>query len=724
MKDEYKRDEGKRVSVKEERGQGRRGSFLWILLFLLVVCVSGVTGEAAGALTIQSCRIDPSNHGRVEVTATGSPYVSGTDGNYYLVALLPYEKSVSQKSILAGTSPQQSLVKYGADLNLNSTASLLYRKFAIAVKRNHQYQIVSNYQYLTNPEVLAPVTKAFPKAASKKGLHIKPTMISDAEDLGIKHAAVNICLDTFLPTGSQKNASSSYSYYYQGKQYWFLKSGCSEVDSQTKQLAQSNVIVSGILLLRNNYGGKVLIAPDARGAGKNYYGFNTMNQEGVETLEALMHFLGDRYMNSNGKYGTVVNWIVGNEVNNYNDYNYLGRLGFQDYIEAYTRSFRIVDMALRSVYSNARVYISLDHLWNMLQPHGKCFTSRSTLDAFAACLQKEGDINWNLAFHPYPSPLTDANFWNDNVTNSDSTKQVTMKNLSYLSNYVSTHFRSDVRIILSEQGFTSRTNGVTNETKQAAAWAYAYYITEFNDKVDSFIMNRHVDHVAETSQGLYLGVWTNKKGNLEYANKKKQIWNVFKYIDSAGSQEVSKFALNVIGISSWNSVIPGFTWNRFTSMGGYSNGKISSIHKVSKAKSISNSLKNGYNGTVKKKGSITTVKVSTSANPNLYSGAGWRFTKALNFKSRKYFTCKLKVVGMREKYAHVRIRFFHGASVYESTMKLKGNTTKQVSVNLSKWSGRKSVDKIQIWVRPNKKTRWKKGAKIMISSMRQAAKVK
>ena len=204
----------------------------------------------------------------------------------------------------------------------------------------------------------------------------------------------------------------------------------------------------------------------------------------------------------------------------------------------------------------------------------------------------------------------------------------------------------------------------------------------------------------------------------------KNIYNVFKYIDSAGSQEVSKFALNVIGISSWNSVIPGFTWNRFTSMGGYSNGKISSIHKVSKAKSISNSLKNGYNGTVKKKGSTTTVKVSTSANPNLYSGAGWRFTKALNFKSRKYFTCKLKVVGMREKYAHVRIRFFHGASVYESTMKLKGNTTKQVSVNLSKWSGRKSVDKIQIWVRPNKKTRWKKGAKITISSMRQAAKVK
>ena len=83
--------------------------------------------------------------------------------------------------------------------------------------------------------------------------------------------------------------------------------------------------------------------------------------------------------------------------------------------------------------------------------------------------------------------------WNDNVTNSDSTKQVTMKNLSYLTNYVATHFRRDVRILLSEQGFTSVSYGTTNETLQAAAWAYAYYITEFNDKVDAFIMNRHVD---------------------------------------------------------------------------------------------------------------------------------------------------------------------------------------------------------------------------------------
>ena len=67
-------------------------------------------------------------------------------------------------------------------------------------------------------------------------------------------------------------------------------------------------------------------------------------------------------------------------------------------------------------------------------------------------------------------------------------------------------------------------------------------------------MNRHVDHVAETSQGLYLGVWTNKKGNLEYANKKKQIWNVFKYIDTPSHAEHTNFAKSIIGISSWSEI--------------------------------------------------------------------------------------------------------------------------------------------------------------------------
>ncbi len=530
------------------------------LFLLLAVLLAGFPARclAAGGVIIRSCTIS-SGKTEVAVDAVQSSPVQSDDGKYYLFAMMPYETSVSKESLLLGSVKQQSGMHFGVALNRNNKNSVLYRKFAVAVKQNQTYRIISNYMYITNPQILAPYRYKFPTASSKKGLHIQPDMLSDAEDLGVKHAAVNICLDTFVATGGSRNKATSYAYSYQGKTYWFTKWACREVDRQVEKLSESNVIISGILLLRNQFGGSVLIAPEARDAGKPYYGFNTMDREGVETLAALISFLGERYMNTAKTNGRIVNWIVGNEVNDYGTYNYLGKLSYEEYVAAYTRSFRVVSTALRSVYSNARVYISLDHLWNMKQYHGQSFYAKDMLDGFAGTLAAEGDINWNLAFHPYPAPLTDPVFWDDDVSNSDCTKTVTMKNINYLTNYLTKHFRSDVRVILSEQGFTSGASGKTEEKLQAAAFAYAYYLTEFNDKIDSFIMNRHVDHVEETKQNLYLGIWKNTNGKLEYASKKKVIWDVFKYIDSASSESVTEFALEYIHASSWESLVPGFS---------------------------------------------------------------------------------------------------------------------------------------------------------------------
>ncbi len=689
----------------------RRG----LLLFLLLLVFMGSTVFSANTVTINKCVISSNDKEKVTIEATTAGTVSDTDGYYYLFALQPYEKSISSGTLQAAKQKQGSNLTFSIPLNISSTKSVFYRKFVVAVKKGEKYSIVSNTRYITNPEKLANVKKAFPKPKSKKGLHIQPSMISDAEDLGIKHAAVNICLDLFI-TNSKSNAVS---YRYQGKTYYFSNVGCNEVDRQTKKLSESNVVTSGILLLRDNGAGRLLVAPKARGKGKPYYGFNTMTKEGTETLEALIHFLGDRYMNSNGKYGTIVNWIIGNEVNNYNDYNYLGDLSFSQYVDAYTRSFRICDMALRSVYSNARVYISLDHLWNLLQPHGKCYTSKSMLDAFAARMKKEGDINWNLAFHPYPSPLTDPVFWDDNVSYSDDTLQITMKNLDYLTDYVSRNYRSDLRVILSEQGFTSKSAGKNTELLQAAAYAYAYYLTEFNDKVDSFIMNRHVDHVEETKQGLNLGVWTNTSGYLEYANKKKKIWDVFKYIDSASSKEVTEFALDYIPGNNWSSLVKDFTWSHFKKMGTYKNGKITTLSSVKKTKKIPNNLRYSYNGTASKKDAKTTVKVDPAVNPVIYSGAGWKFSKKLDFSGKSHFSCKLRINGLNENNAHVRIRFFNGSNIYETSMKLPEGKTKLLLADLTKWKYNGNVNKIQIWVRPYSKKKWKSGATIMVNDMTQ-----
>lgn len=692
-----------------------------MVVLLATLFVMAGQAQAANQVAVKSCVIG-SNKKSVEVRAVGAGSVPGTDGKYYLYALEPYETQIGRTSAQIASARQSGLLSFRVSLNKNTAASMLYKKFAVAVRKstNGQYVLASNAMYISNPEKLAKYTYAFPKAASKKGLQTKASMLADAEDLRIRHAAINICLNRFPATSARKNSRSSYAYTYQGKKYWFLKSACKEIDTQVQELTRMGAVVSGILLLQDSGAGRTLIAPGARGTGKAFYGLNTMNKEGVETLAALMSFLGERYMKSSKANGRIVNWIVGNEVNNFNVYNYLGRLSFDDYVSAYARSFRVVSTALRSVYNKARVYISLDFCWNVRQ--GSAYTSKKMLDAFAKLLKSEGDISWNLAFHPYPDPLTSPVFWDDPVSSSDSTRTVTMKNIGYLTNYLSRNFRSDVRVLLSEQGFTSKTGKTVNQKLQAAAFAYAYYLTEFNPKIDAFIMNRHVDHVTEEKQGLSLGLWTNRKGQVETASDKKVIYDVFKYIDSSGSKSVSEFALAYIGASSWASKIPGFQWSHFHGMGAYASGRAAGISKSSGTKTITNALKYAYTGKVRKSGKNTIVTVDNSANRNLYQGAGWSYAKKLNFSARSRFLCRIRISGMRESYAHVRLRFFSGNNIYEASAKVKGNGTRRISCDLSKWKYRGSVDKIQIWVRPYNRTTWKRSGKITVSYLQQAKK--
>ncbi|MDO4522164.1 MAG: DUF5722 domain-containing protein [Eubacteriales bacterium] len=692
------------------------------IVFWAVVMMTGITAWAAEmVMTIQSCDIIPSSPGEIEFRAIGPAGVTETDGNYYIFGLLPQAANVDKDAIALGSTAQQSVISMRLPLNVNNSKSVLYRKLVVAVKdQSGNYIVLSNGRFITNPEVLAAYRYSFPKAKSKKGLHIQPDMLADAEDLSVKHAAVNICLDTFVASNNMKNTTSSYPYTYQGKTYWFTKYACEEVDRQVKKLSETKVQISGILLLRNRGAGSVLVPPEAKKQSHAYYGFNVMNRNGTETLAALMSFLGERYMSPSGSSGQIVNWIVGNEVNDYVQYNYMGELAFSEYVKAYANSFRVVSTALHSVYSNARVYISLNHLWQTYQSGRKSFFAKDMLDGFARQLVLDGDIPWNLAFHPYPAPLTDANFWDDNVTNSDATRFVTMKNIGYLTDYMNRHFRSDARVILSEQGFTSQKVGKTSQELQAAAFAYAYYITEFNDKIDAFIMNRHVDHLEETKQNLYLGVWTNQAGALESASTKKVIWNVFKYIDSSSSESVSAFALKYLPGNSWSSLIPGFSFSKFKKMDKYKTGIIQKFKKALKAKRISNALKYEYTGKAVKNGDTTLIYVNPEANRNLYQGAGWVFARPLNLKSKPQFTCRLHIQGMKGKNAHIRIRFFSGKNIYEAEAKVKAKTPQKLRVDLSKWKKRNKIDKIQIWVRPYNKKGWKTGGVIAVSGMQRA----
>lgn len=689
----------------------------YCLLFVLVWMMLGCRSKAAAdySVKIVNCRI-LADHKTIQVDAGASGSMSGTDGKYYLFALDTFAEKLEQEKPAA----EENGLTFHVPLQARKTGSLLYKKFAIAVKTGTKYRRVSDFCYLTNPGEIAGYHYAFPQAKSKKGLQIKGDMITDAEDLSVKHAAVNILLNDFLLPLGQRNRKKGYSMRYQGKNWWFSKKACEGLNTQLKKLKQSKVVVTGILLLQDSSAAQVLIPPAARESNKAYYGLNVMNRDGVEQLSALMVFLAKRYTASSGKNGRIANWVLGNEVEYYGTYNYMGRVSFQEYVMHYTRAFRLVSTALQSVYENARLYISLSHCWNVLQPDMASYGAFSVLKEFEKDIEEEGRIAWNLALHPYPADLTKPAFWLDKVSNSTDTRFVSMKNIGAVTGYLREKYGSRVRVILSEQGFTSKSAGKTTEFIQAAAFAYAYYISEFDDLIDAFIMHRHVDHQEEVRQGLNLGIWTTAKGKTEYASRQKTIWKVFKYIDTTESENVSAFALKQIGLKSWKNAIPGFSWAKFARMENYTGAKLSNVKRAKKVKKIGNSWKYAYDTSISVKGDGVIAKIHTDANPMMYRGVGRSFKTPLDFSSRKKLVVKIQVQGAASYKVKVMLRLFAGNRIYEASSKIKTGKVYQLSTNLSSWRGKEAVDKMQIWVRPENGKTWKKNSYIRIYSVKRA----
>ena len=202
-------------------------------------------------------------------------------------------------------------------------------------------------------------------------------MLEDAEELNVHHSVLNIVLSDLIASASQKNTFDSLPYKYQGTTYWFRKGMVSEYDRQLTALQKTNTIVSAILLLQWRDDLTYLIYPSGRETGHAYYAWNTSNASARKQLQAAISFLASRYSTSAAKNGRIVNWIVGNEVNDYGVYNYAGKKTLKQYAKIYANAFRLTYNTVTSIYANARVYISLNHLWNTTTVEGtfpKCLT--------------------------------------------------------------------------------------------------------------------------------------------------------------------------------------------------------------------------------------------------------------------------------------------------------------------------------------------------------------
>lgn len=514
-----------------------------------------------GFVTMDTCNLSEESPDQIIVEGTLPGIPKSDSDDIYLFAMNTYETELSANAEPIDTyriEKTKATFSFSADLNNKKANNRLFKKFVVAAKKDGKYEILCKSRYITNPEMIAKYN-TYTKASSIKGLLVDPNKLhsGELEDLGVKQAAYNIPLARIMGQTSSGNYPTI-AYNYNGKTYAFDGQSIAEFDIVFGALSAKGIRVTAILLNDMNGAYPELIHPQARSGGSApYYMFNGTDEAGINCMAAAATFLAERY--SGTGHGTISNWVIANEINARKEWNYMEYTDVNTYTKEYAQAFRVFYNAIKGVNGSAKIYMPLDQTWNRNLSNSQDYDARDVLDAFNTIISDKGNIDWHLSHHPYPVPLTNAAFWNTGayynklIKNSSDSPMICMKNINVVTDYLEQESMltdsGEVRsVLLSELGFTSSSGG---EGVQAAAFAYAYYIAEANSHIDGLLLNRETDAPVEVGQGLAFGLCNAGGG-------RKQIYNVFKQIDTANSKQATEFAKGVIGIGNWSDVIRNY----------------------------------------------------------------------------------------------------------------------------------------------------------------------
>ncbi len=504
-----------------------------LILLLTVILPSSVTAfadtaEAGGGITV-FLSDDGEN---INVTC------SAESDSQFLVLISP---DGEQK-------PIQALTKGDNSITLRcESEKYLYSKYAVCTKENGSFT-PSHEAYITNFDTRAKNTQGLNVPFSKKGLNIR--LMSDAQLLGVSHTVIDTAVNELITS----DTSSAYSVVIDGKTYHFDTSYVNTLDHKIKVLADSDVNIYMQLVLSSpsktiSEAGKKLYYSSSSDDAK-YYAVSLKDTEACENYYAALKFLASRYTDESRKYGFVGNYIIGNTVNSNRYGNYAGQISLSEYVSDYSTVFRTSYAAIKSTYSNALIYTSVNNCFNS-PSHGSTpdpsldYTARDFLTSFNENISSSGNLIWHLCAELYNVDTDTPAFWQEDLTSSYDTPYITMKNVDTLTSFINDGEFScgelSRRLTVSACAFSADDNTAEKQTQQAASYALAYCIAEANNEIDAFIYSSHVDLKEDVCKNA--GLYTRREDTFQLADEQKEIYSVFKYIDTSSAQNyISKYS--------------------------------------------------------------------------------------------------------------------------------------------------------------------------------------
>ena len=222
-------------------------------------------------------------------------------------------------------------------------------------------------------------------------------------------------------------------------------------------------------------------------SGANLYGFNVSTEESQAAVRSIAKTWANRYRD------VVSNWVIGNEINDGNAWNYTPQRDLTAYTTEYATAFRIWYEEIKAANPDAQVFIPFDYRWNWPGGNGAgYFQAKDMLPILNQLLK---DTDYGIAWHAYPEGLADPIFADDaSATDSPNSPIINLKNLHVLTDFMqqTDYLSPDGKVrhlILSEQGF----NSDMGEDRQAEALTAAYEAAKANPYVEGFFLNREQD---------------------------------------------------------------------------------------------------------------------------------------------------------------------------------------------------------------------------------------
>ncbi len=525
-----------------------------------ILAAAGVGGwngadrvEAAGRpVSIDSCLISDED---VVCEISTSSVPSSDDGKFYVYAD-DVQLDGTTGSIVAKVDAGKS-VSASFPLNYNTADSNLSRKFLVAVKRNGEMVQVSDEHYITNPEAIAAYSSTRMDGAIKGLLpDISKVTGEELNELGIHQMVYNMDIDDIC---SDESVPGTIAFPYNGQTWYFNGERLAEYDSTISTLNKYGIQITMVLLNggQNPYAQDLIHPLAADGENCPGYALNVEEEAGVNHLKAIGAFLGQHYSGQTGC-GQVDNWIIGNEVNARTSWWYTNSTSMDLNVNIYVKAFRILYNEMKSMNASVRIYNSIDQEWNRKSNPGS-FLAKEYLDQFNYYMNREGNIDWGLSYHPYNSPLYDPYAWNGPavwVKDSITTPYITMQNIDILIDYMHQdkflNPAGEVRSIsLAEIGYTS----AFGDEKQEASIAYGYLKAASLPDVDAFMLFRQTDEAFEMESHLALGLY-DLEGN------KEPSYEMYKKLGTENEAEAKARASEIIGMDIDEMIRDNIVWTR------------------------------------------------------------------------------------------------------------------------------------------------------------------